>query len=296
MRRSEIPSLDDLRAFETIARLGSVRAAAEELALTHGAVSRRAANLAAAMKLHLLEPDGRGLRLTPDGAHLAEASTRALGLITTALQEIRQRSAPAPILLSCERSLAMRWLIPRLSGFQDRFPGVEVHLSTGGGPLDFDRTRVTLAIRRLDFPLHPNWQVQRLMPERMGPVHAASAASGLRDGDYVALGSRTRPGAWEAWLRAHPQAPRPRSLRMLDHHFLMIEAALGGLGVAMAPFVMLGDEVARGRLIAPLGFDPDGTEYGLIAPRTEIESVGLTALCDWLVQQAVADATGYSPA
>ena len=76
----------------------------------------------------------------------------------------------------------------------------------------------------------------------------------------------------------------------------MIEAALGGLGAAMAPFVMLGDEVARGRLIAPLGFDPDGTEYGLIAPRTEIESVGLTALCDWLVQQAVADATGYSPA
>ena len=286
MRRSEIPSLDDLRAFETIARLGSIRAAAEELALTHGAVSRRAANLAAALKLGLLEPEGRGVRLTPEGAHLAQAATRALGTISDALQEIRQHNAPTPILLSCERSLAMRWLIPRLSGFQDRFPETEVHLSTGGGAVDFGRARVTLAIRRLDFPLHPGWHVQSLMPELMGPVHAAGALAGLRDGDYIALGSRTRPEAWDAWLHDHPEAPRPRSIRMLDHHFLMIEAALAGLGVAMAPFVLVRDQVARNRLTAPLGFDPDGTEYGLIASGAGVEASGVLALRDWLVQQA----------
>lgn len=289
MKRAEIPSLDDLRAFETIARTGSVRAAAEELALTHGAVSRRAANLAAALRLELLEPEGRGLRLTSDGAHLAAATTQALDLISSALRDIRQRSAPAPILLSCERSLAMRWLIPRLSGFQDRFPEIEVHLSTGGGAVDFGRSRVALAIRRLDFPLHPDWQVQRLMPERVGPVHLPGGAVGMRDGDYVALGSHTRPEAWPNWLRDHPQAPKPRSIRMLDHHFLMIEGALGGLGVALGPLVLVREDVVRKRLSAPWGFDPDGTDYGLIAPVTGPEPAGVLALRDWLMLQAEAD-------
>ena len=131
MRRSEIPSLDDLRAFETVARLGSVRAAALEPALTHGAVSRRVSKLCGDLGLRLLEADGRGLRLTADGAKLAEATSQAFGLIANALTEIQSRSAPTPIILSCERSLAMRWLIPRLSGFQDRYPEVEVHLFNG---------------------------------------------------------------------------------------------------------------------------------------------------------------------
>jgi DNA-binding transcriptional LysR family regulator len=73
---------------------------------------------------------------------------------------------------------------------------------------------------------------------------------------------------------------------MLDHHFLMFEAALAGLGVAMAPFVLVRDEVARNRLTAPLGFDPDGTEYGLMAPGAGVEPSGVLALRDWLVQQA----------
>jgi DNA-binding transcriptional LysR family regulator len=76
---------------------------------------------------------------------------------------------------------------------------------------------------------------------------------------------------------------------MLDHHFLMIEAALAGLGVAMAPFVLVRDEVARNRLAAPLGFDPDGTEYGLIAPGAGVEPSSVLALRDWLVQQAAVE-------
>ncbi|WP_287177372.1 LysR family transcriptional regulator [Mesorhizobium sp.] len=82
MQRSEVPSLDDLRAFQTVARLGSVRAAAAELALTHGAVSRRVSKLATDLGLRLLEADGRGVRLTSDGAKLAEATGKAFHLIT----------------------------------------------------------------------------------------------------------------------------------------------------------------------------------------------------------------------
>ncbi|MDZ4309627.1 MAG: LysR family transcriptional regulator [Cypionkella sp.] len=292
MKRSDIPYLDDLRAFETVARLGSVRAAAGELALTHGAVSRRVTKLAADLNLRLLEVEGRGLRLTPDGAVLAAATGKAFGLITGALADIRSASTPVPIILSCERSLAMRWLIPRLSGFQDRYPDVEVHLSTGGGAFDFARDRVTLAIRRLDFPVDPAWTVIRLMPERVGPVMVPGLCERFAAGDYVALGSRTRPGAWEGWLNTHPQAQRPRSIRLLDHHFLMTEAALGGLGVALAPQAITADDVANGRLESPFGFDPDGTDYGLIHPKAGIASAHLAALRDWIIAQSEVLQTG----
>lgn len=287
MKRSDIPSLDDLRAFETVARLGSVRAAAGELALTHGAVSRRVTKLAVDLGLRLLEADGRGVRLTLDGEKLADATSKAFGLIADVLTEVRTASTPVPIILSCERSLAMRWLIPRLSGFQDRYPNVEVHLSTGGGALDFARDRVTLAIRRLDFPMNPEWTVITLMPERVGPVMAPLLRERFEAGGYVALGSRTRPNAWQAWLKTHPDTPRPRTTRLLDHHFLMAEAALGGLGVALAPQAIAADDVANGRLEAPHGFDSDGTEYGLIHPTAMTITDDLAALRDWLIGQPI---------
>lgn len=283
MKRSEVPSLDDLRAFETVARLGSVRAAAIELALTHGAVSRRVSKFARDLGLSLLEPEGRGVRLTPDGEKLAEAAGKAFGLITKTLAELRSDSTQAPIILSCERSLAMRWLIPRLSEFQDRHPQVDVHLSTGGGALDFSRDRVTLAIRRLDFPVDPDWTILKLMPERVGPVMVPSMRERFENGDYVALGSRTRPEAWRAWLDAHPDAPNPRTIRHLDHHFLMMEAALGGLGVALAPQAIAENDLASQRLEAPFAFTSDGTDYGLIHPRALPLSNDLVALRDWLL-------------
>ncbi|MBB2202279.1 LysR substrate-binding domain-containing protein [Gluconacetobacter tumulisoli] len=286
MKRSDIPSLDDLRAFEVVTRLGSMRAAATELALTHGAVSRRMSKLAADLKLQLLEPDGRGVRPTREGARLAEAATDALKGIAAALAEIRSSSGAQPIVLSCERSLAMRWLIPRLSDFQDRHPGIDVHLSTGGGALDFARDRVTLAIRRLDFPLDPDWAVTTLVPEAVGPVMRPDMAERFAGGDYLALGSRTRPEAWKNWLASRPDIPAPRDIRLHDHHFMMLEAAANGLGVALSPRIIAADEVANGRLLAPAGFDADGTDYALIRPRGTQVAESVESLERWLAQQA----------
>jgi DNA-binding transcriptional LysR family regulator len=291
MKRSELPSLDDLRAFECFARHGSVRAAAQELALTHGAVSRRLSKLAQDLKVRLVEPDGRGLRLTPDGAKLAQAASEAFRLIGRSLVEIR-KAERQPILLSCERSVAMRWLIPRLSGFYDAHPDIELHLSVGGGPLDFRRERVTLAIRRLDFPLDPAWTVTTLMAEEVGPVMQPGMADRFLAGDYVALGAATRPDAWEDWLSRNAGAPRPKAMRMLDHHFLMVESAASGLGVAMCPRVLALDDLVRGRLIAPAGFAPDGTRYAMIEANGPADDGQVAALKDWLFAIAAADSSG----
>ena len=147
---------------------------------------------------------------------------------------------------------------------------------------------MSLALRRLDFPVNPDWRVTPLMRESMGPVMTPALLPGFEAGDYVALASRTRPAAWDDWLGRQPGRAAPRATRYLDHHFLIVEAAAAGLGVALCPRILALDDLRSGRLAAPLGFTPDGSEYGLIEPKTVPPGAApaLTALKDWLTGAA----------
>lgn len=286
MKRSDIPSLDDLRAFETTARLGSVRLAADSLALTHGAVSRRITKLSEDLGFKLFEKSGRGLRLTPAGETLNLTLGRFFNELAATIESLRAANAQQnALVLSCEPSVAMRWLIPRLAGFQGNHPDIALHLSVGGGPVDFRRDRIDLAIRRLDFVLPEAWHVQRLFAEKMGPVMSPQLAPAFKAGDYIALGSKTRPDAWVQWLSAHPSFKRPTDIRYFDHHFLMVEAASAGLGVALSPLVSATDDIDRERLIAPTGFDLDGSHYGFIWVGERELSGKMRDLAQWLQEQ-----------
>lgn len=283
MKRSDISSLDDLRAFEAVARVGSVRLAADELALTHSAVSRRITKLSEELGFRLFERSGRGLRLTPAGEALKLTTSRFFAELTATVEslravEVRQNT----LVLSCEPSVAMRWLIPRLGHFQAAYPGVALHLSVGGGLVQFDRDRIDLAIRRLDFALPAAWHVRRLFEERVGPVMTAQLVHAFERGHYIALGSKTRPDAWSRWLSAHPAIPPPAEVRFYDHHSLIVEAASAELGVALSPFILAIDDIKRGRLVAPAGFDADGTHYGLIWAGDAELSGSTLDLAGWL--------------
>ncbi|WP_284316581.1 LysR family transcriptional regulator [Labrys miyagiensis] len=257
--------MDDLRAFESAARLGSVRSAADSLALTHGAVSRRITKLSDDLGFKLFEKSGRGLRLTAAGEVLNVTVSRFFTELATTVENLRAASAQQnALVLSCEPSVATRWLIPRLASFEAAHPGVALHLSVGGGPVEFRRDRIDLAIRRLDFALPEAWHVRRLFPEKVGPVMSPQLAPAFESGEYIALGSKTRPDAWSRWLSSHPSVRRPREIRFYDHHFLIVEAATAGLGVALSPWVLVTDDIDRGRLVAAAGFDPDESHYGLI--------------------------------
>jgi DNA-binding transcriptional LysR family regulator len=293
MKRSEIPSLDDLRAFEAAARLGSVRLAADHLALTHGAVSRRITKLSEALGFGLFERSGRGLRLTRAGETLNLTLGRFFSELTSTVERLRAVGAEQDALvLSCEPSVAVRWLIPRLAGFQSAHPEIALHLSVGGGPVEFRRDRIDLAIRRLDFPMPDAWHVARLFGERVGPVMAAELVPAFESGRFIGLGSRTRPDAWPEWLRAHPGARPPIEIRFYDHHSLIVEAASAGLGVALSPLVLAIDDVARGRLAAPAGFDADGSHYGLIWTGEPDLLGSRRALAGWLKQECEPLAAG----
>ncbi len=286
MDHSDIPSLDDLRAFEATARLGSVRRAADSLALTHGAVSRRITKLADDIGVKLFERNGRGLRLTPAGETLNLTLGRFFGELVATVQGLRATNVgKTALVLSCEPSVAMRWLIPRLAGFQLAHPNIALHLSVGGGLVDFRKSQVDLAIRRLDFAVPETWNVRPLFPEKVGPVMRPELVPNFESGDYLALGSKTRPDAWAQWLRTHPSALRPTEIRYYDHHSLIVEAAAAGLGVALSPLILAVDDVGRGSLAAPAGFDPDGSQYGLIwLGASELQGVEFE-LAEWLLAQ-----------
>ncbi|MEM8643623.1 MAG: LysR family transcriptional regulator [Pseudomonadota bacterium] len=284
MRRSELPYLDDLRAFETTARTGSVRAAADEMSLTHAAVSRRVSRLADVVGAPLFARSGRGIALTTAGEALRDACRRSFDDIGRTIASIREMEGlgSGPILLSCERSVAMRWLIPRLGDFEAQHPDIIVHLSVGGGAVDLRGDGEVIALRRLDFPMDPSWTARTLFAETVGPVMVPDMRDRFEAGDYVALVSKTRPEAWDDWLAAHPHAPHPRDRRVMDHHFLMVEAACAGLGVGLAPKVVASDDVDRGRLVAPWGFEADGSHYGLVVRCDTTPSTDATTLTEWI--------------
>jgi len=286
MKRSKIPSLDDLRAFEAVARLGSVRAAADDLALTHSAISRRVSKLASDIDVQLLKPVGRGVKLTHEGEKLGQVMDDFFQTLTQTLEEMQSTPNTPTIVLSCERSLAMHWLIPHLGAIQEKESDIALNLSVGGGTFDFKREGITLALRRMDFNVNPHWQVDKLFDEEMGPVLTKEQSEYFQSGNYMALSSKTRPDAWQDWLRDNPHIPAPKEHMILDHHFLMVEAALSGLGVAMCPKVLVLNEINKGRLNAPYGFKKDGSHYGLIYQEQELLNRKASEIRNWILALA----------
>jgi DNA-binding transcriptional LysR family regulator len=282
MKRDPFPSLDDLRALDALARNGSIRAAGEELFLTHGAVSRRISRISEAIGKPVTEADGRGVRLTREGQIIAKATSDALARIKKAVEEIKDNKSVRALVLSCERSVASRWLIPRLNGFQEAYPDDPIHLSVGGGHLDFGKEGVDLALRRIDFPINPSWLITHLIDEAMGPVAAPDMVHSYKQGNYLAFGSKTRKEGWDQWFQTHSKYPKPSEIRLLDHHFLVAEATASGLGVGLVPKIVALDAVRKKQLVAPHGFDPDGSTYGLITPTNRKKHPSLKKLQDWL--------------
>src|SRR6476660_4453965 len=128
---SVVPSLNALRAFEVTARRRSMTLAAEELCVTHGAVSRQIKSLEAALGMALLTRGARSIKPTPEGLRLAEGLRAAFSLVEATIEHVR----PSPLVLSCSSSIAMCWLIPRISGFYERNPDIEINLD-----LNYDKT------------------------------------------------------------------------------------------------------------------------------------------------------------
>ncbi|WP_115528413.1 MULTISPECIES: LysR family transcriptional regulator [Xanthomonas] len=271
-----LPPLAALRAFEAAARLQSVSRAAQELHVTHGAISRHVRSLEQALGAALFARQGRGLVLTAAGARLRDATGEGFALIADTWAALRRPASEAPLVLGCSGSLLARWVIPRLGLLQRDLPDLRLHLSANEQPPGPDLDGLDAALL-LDTPPWPGeWQVHELGVEWIGPVLSPQLASALQiDGkppgalrDHRLLHTRSRPQAWPEWAQAHGVAPD--ALRFgteFEHLVYLLEAAAAGLGIAIAPHPLVAADLAAGRLLAPWGFTATRGRWVLCAAR-----------------------------
>ena len=203
------------------------------------------------------------------------------------VSRLQQHTRENVLVLSCEPTLAMKWLIPRLADFQARHADIQVHLMTAGGPVDFVRNGVDLALRRDDFQWEDGLHVQKICDEWVGPVASPNLQLPSRGfAGQRLLHSATRPEAWATWLRLNRKTARGVERADYEHFYLCIQAAVAGLGVAMASRLMVGDELASGQLVAPHGFVRDGSAYVLLCPQVLAETEKVQRFTEWVMEQA----------
>ncbi|MBG0511151.1 LysR family transcriptional regulator [Agrobacterium sp. MOPV5] len=285
-----------LRAFEAAARHGRLTAAAEELAVTHGAISRHVSHLEAFISVPLFEGPRNRPRLTMEGRVFGFALTAAFDQIEDAIR-IVAKGDDSTLDVACLSTFAMRWLIPRLHDFTAKYPRYDVRLATDDR---LPRTLIDVQIAVLPPGASIPDNCSLLFQEQLGLVVAPSAATGelhcVRAGTATLprLETRTRPHVWHEWSRLANQDEQDAALatRIFDHYHLTIEAALGGLGAAIAPWHLVAGDVVSGRLVAPYGFLHSDYRYVVKVERPGRRKI--EHFVEWL-KEAIADFPAPAP-
>ncbi|TFE36805.1 LysR family transcriptional regulator [Paraburkholderia dipogonis] len=279
-------SLNALRAFEATARLHSFSAAADELCVTHGAISRHIRSLEEQLGVLLLLRNAHATDPTPEGLRLAEGLTRAFNLIQASVDQLQ----PGPLTLSCSSSIMMYWLLPRLTKLHKKHPSLELSFNTSYGEVDFSRDNISVAIRTNAIKPAKGIEPIYLVDEYIGVVCSPEYMRSTRiakPGDLERarlLTTNTRPAAWSNWFEAsgNALANPPVIAESFDHFYLLIQAAKCGLGMAAVPRMLVRDELDSAGLVAPFGFVPGPRQLVLwVAPHVETHPQTI-ALVEWL--------------
>jgi LysR family glycine cleavage system transcriptional activator len=287
-----LPPLNALRVFLVAAKHLSFTRAAVDLNVTHGAVSRQVRGLESYLGVPLFERQVRRIALTPEGQQLLAEVGPAMEQIGAAARAVMVRAPARIVRVNVRPSFAVRWLIPHLPDFVAQCPGIEPRLLTstrapGEAPEAFD-----VAIRRGSDGWPAGLTVQAFLNDELIVVGAPSLLNAQPVTEprslasHVLLSCRTRRQDWDNW-RTHIGLPRLKPAKRLqfDHIHFVLQAALNGLGVALAPLSHLGPDWRSGRLVAPL---PDlrlpleSMFYGLARDAGE-EALRFV---DWLSAQA----------
>lgn len=266
-------------------RTGRATTAAEELNVTHSAVSRQVKALELALGVKLFTGPKHRLELTVAGRELLTALTSAFDCITAAVGRLYEGGDELHV--AVHPSISVKWLIPRLSRFAALHPDVRLNLpELEPHATSYRGAHAVLRIvprQRLQDPL-----VTGLMPNAVGPVMAPALAERFASAPLSAprIGTDTHPEGWAIWAAlAGVELPTGGERRFAHVHFAM-DAALAGLGVAVLPWPLVADEIAARRLVAPLGFQKAESDFALLAS-PGADSRPLRRFRDWLVAEGL---------
>lgn len=288
-----LPPLNSVRAFEAVARHLSMKNAAEELHVTPGAISRQIQLLECHLGTSLIKRGHKQITLTRQGSDFFRASAKAIDLIRSASLRVKN-GRRKQLKIRAYTTFAMRWLIPRLSGFHAANPDIEVLLTTSLEPVDFRRDDLDGAIRLGDGKW-PGVVAHRLVPNILVPVASPKllkvGPSLRRPGDlagHTLLHSMARPDDWAYWLEAAGviEKMNPHSGMTYESSAMAYAAALEGQGVAIAQLFLVEDDLKAGRLRRPFtrSLDMEDFTYYLIIPQTRPESPHMKQFRMWLLE------------
>lgn len=303
-----LPPLNALRAFEAAARHGSFPAAARELNVTPGAISRQVRLLEDYLGVELFRRLSHGVELTERARKALPRLEEGFARLAEAAEMLRLGTAPG-LTVQVVPGFAVKWLVPRLHRFAEAHPDIELRLAADRFAIDaYEVARPAavedgghedaVAIRYGPGP-YPGAEAVRLFEIGIRPVcsPAALAAHPLKTpGDlahHVLLHDETchflqEQRDWAVWLRAAgvQEADAHRGLTF-NHSALALDAALQGLGVALGVSVLVEDDLAQGRLVAPFELAlPARCSYWLVIPPRLAALPAVQAFRDWLVKEA----------
>ncbi|GAA5233267.1 transcriptional regulator GcvA [Verticiella sediminum] len=285
----KLPPLAAIRAFEAAGRLSSFSRAADELCVTHGAVSHQIRLLESWLGIVLFVRRSKSVTLTDQGRHYLDSVSPALSAIAAAS---RQLSAHEVLRVNALPTITMRWLFPRLARFRSLYPNIEVKISTGLEPTHQLPADVDVVIRR-EPDRSPGWYKVRMLSEAAFPVCSPTlleefplaAITDLRH--HTFLHCPARPTAWKDWLAmAHHSRVIPAQSLELEHLYFCLQAAIDGIGIAMGYTPLVATDLAAGRLVAPFGGVVASTPgYFLIAKEERRHDPIVKAFLDWLLEE-----------
>ncbi|WP_340614110.1 transcriptional regulator GcvA [Xenorhabdus thailandensis] len=292
-----LPPLNALRVFDAAARHLSFTKAAEELFVTQAAVSHQMKSLEDFLGLKLFRRRNRSLLLTEEGQSYYLDIKEIFTAINDATRKLQARSAKGALTVSLSPSFAIQWLVPRLSGFNQSFPGIDVRIQAVNREEDKLADDVDVAI----FYGRGNWpglRTDRLYPEYLLPVCSPALLTGDRPlktpadlAKHTLLHDSSRRD-WQAYIRQldMQQQINVQQGPIFSHSAMVIQAAVHGQGVALANNVMAQNEIDAGRLVCPFNdVLVSKNAFYLVCHDNQAELGKIAAFRKWILTQAATE-------
>lgn len=292
MTKRRLPPLNALVAFEAAARHLHFGMAAEELSVTHGAISKQVRHLEETLGIALFDRIGSRVQLTIEGGRLLASATAALDQISRAQRDVIQGGLRGTIRVSCESVFASEWLAPRLNLFISQHPEIEFHLLASNDPESVYEPSIDLSIR-FGAPTWPDREVVHLADFALFPVCTPDLLHGTQAIDHpsdlrahVLLHDDTNE-KWGRYLARTgvTSIELSRGVYFHDYHSLLA-AARSGLGVALGDLMTCDQHLSNGSIVRlfPKNIDMIDSYYMVTQP-TEERTEACDAFVLWLLQQ-----------
>ncbi|MGJ8647867.1 MAG: LysR substrate-binding domain-containing protein [Marinomonas colpomeniae] len=296
----KLPPLKALKGFEAAARLSSVRGAAEELNLTHPAISHQIQTLEASLASKLFTREGRHIQLTEAGKQYYQFVRKALDILITGSEEIRDNTSQPALRIQTYITTSIRWLAPRLPKFKKQNPDIRLQVSTYNADWNFDEKHADIGIicKTQPLPDHLSWQ--SLFQSQVFPVCSPEFFTTLPQDiqpkdlpryPLISVYTEDKYWTWIDWfesadVQVSQQELNPKILEV-DTLAAALEMAVVGEGIALVNGPFADNDLATGRLVVPIHHYTKGLgEWGIVCHKNLTKDKRAKAFIDWLVAQA----------